>query len=169
MRKIILSVFLISLFTSCATTLKITDQMVQPIIDAQLAEIEESIETGAPMAIWWCDDERFPKEPGEKEHITTISYWIQGYIEEKFVRLNKYDVVSRTQLDKIFREQEFQYSGHVDEQTMVSICKIFGAKYMIVPRITQIETFNIQVLNSETGKIIYTSNTAFKENQRIGK
>jgi curli biogenesis system outer membrane secretion channel CsgG len=153
----------------CATTrFTITDQMVKPVIDSQIAEIKDSMEADAPIAAWWCDDERFEKSPGEQEHVTTIAYWIQGYIEQALVKANKFDVVSRTQLEKIFREQEFQYSGHVSDETMVSVCKILGAKYMVVPRITPIGTLNIQVLNSETGKIIYISDTALKEKQKIG-
>jgi curli biogenesis system outer membrane secretion channel CsgG len=167
MKKFVLSVFSVFLFVTCATTVfTITDKMVQPIIDAQFAELEDSIENGAPIAIWWCDDERFQKEPGEKEHITTIAYWIQGYIERKFVHSNKFDVVTRTQLEKIFREQEFQYSGHVDEKTMVSICQILGAKYMVVPIVTMLNTLNIQVLDSETGKIIYSSDAPIEKKVR---
>jgi hypothetical protein len=82
--------------------------------------------------------------------------------------VNDYDIVTRTQLDKIFREQEFQYSGRVDEATMVSIGKALGAKYIVSPRITLVDTLNIQVLNVETAKIMYLSDTAFKSKRRIG-
>jgi len=143
--------------------------MVKPILDKSINDMQHSINDGSPIAVWWCDDERFKKEPDEKEHVTTIAYWVQGYIEQGLVNTNKYDVVTRTQLDKIFREQEFQYSGHVSDETMVSIAKILGAKYMVVPRITQINTINIQVLDSESGKIMYLSDTPVKEKQVIGK
>jgi len=168
-KKLILFIFAI-FFVGCSTTrFTITDEMAKPIIDASLPEMQNTIENGAPLAVWWCDDERFAKEPGEYEHVTTIAYWIQGYLEQEFVRIKRYDVVTRTQIDKILREQEFQYSGNVSDETMVSIAKILGAKYMIVPRITQINTLNIQILNSESGKIMYLSDTPVKENQRIKK
>jgi curli biogenesis system outer membrane secretion channel CsgG len=154
----------------CATTMfVITDEMAKPIIDSQIAEIEDSMEAGAPVAVWWCDDERFAKEQGEKEHTTTIAYWIQGYMEQTLVKAKKFDVVTRTQLEKIFTEQKFQYSGRVSDDTMVSIAKILGAKYMVVPRITRISTLNIQVLNSESGKIMYISDSTLKNKQKIGE
>ena len=158
------------IFIGCATTrFIITDEMVKPILDTAIAEMQEAIEDGSPLAVWWCDDERFPKEPDEKERVTKIAYWIQGYIEQEFVKTRRYDVVTRTQLEKIFREQEFHYSGHVSEETMAGIAKILGAKYMIVPRITPIDTLNLQILNSESGKIMYLSDTVIKEKQKIGE
>jgi curli biogenesis system outer membrane secretion channel CsgG len=165
-------VLLVSLlvFMGCATTMfVITDEMAKPIIDSQIAEIEDSMEAGAPVAVWWCDDERFEKEQGEKEHITKISYWIQGYMEQTLVKTRKFDIVTRTQLEKIFREQEFQYSGRVSDDTMVSIAKILGAKYIVAPKITPISTLNIQVLNVESGKIIYISDSTLKNKQKIGE
>jgi curli biogenesis system outer membrane secretion channel CsgG len=170
MKRIFILLISLLVLMGCSTTkFTITDQVVKPIIDSQMAEIEDSMEVGTPIAVWWCDDERFEKEHGEKEHITTISYWIQGYMEQTLVKTRKFDVVTRTQLDKIFREQEFQYSGHVSEDTMVAIANILGAKYMVIPRITPLSTLNIQVLSSETGKIIYISDSALKDNQKIGK
>jgi curli biogenesis system outer membrane secretion channel CsgG len=146
----------------------ITDQMAKPIIDSQWAEMLDSMEPGAPVCVWWCDDERFIKEQGEQEHVTTIAFWIQGYIEQQLVKERKFDVVTRTQLEKIFREQEFQYSGHIDNKTLVSVGKILGARYMVDPRITPISTLNIQILDCETGKIMYIYDAGIKENQRIG-
>jgi curli biogenesis system outer membrane secretion channel CsgG len=171
MRKLILASFVILLFAGCATTsyFQITDKMVQPVIDAQLAEMEDAIEKGTPVTVWWCDDERF-KQADELDRNSTIAYWVQGYIERKLVNSKKFDVVTRTQLEKIFREQDFQHrSGRVDQDTLVSSARILGAKYMVVPIITVLSTLNIQILNSETGKIIYISDTPVKENQKVGK
>jgi curli biogenesis system outer membrane secretion channel CsgG len=134
-----------------------------------MPEIEASMEEGAPIAVWWCDDERFTKEPGEREHVTKIAYWIQGYMEQTLVKTRKFDVVTRTQIEKIIKEQEFQHSGRVSDDTMVAFAKILGAKYMVVPRITPISTFNIQILNSESGKIIYISDSTLKDGQKIGE
>jgi len=159
----------IVLLLGCATTKRfpISDEMVKPILDRSIIEILDIIENEAPIVVWWCDDGRFEKKSGEKEHITTISFWIQSYFEQEFSRTRKYNVVTRTQLDIIFREQEFQYSGNVSEDTLVGIAKILGARYIIVPRITPIPTINIQVLDSESGKILYLSDFPVIEKQRI--
>jgi curli biogenesis system outer membrane secretion channel CsgG len=143
--------------------------MVQPIIDAEFPKIVESIEANAPVAVWWCDDNRYPKDPDELYHMTTISYWIQGYLEQKVVGAKRFKPVTRTHLEDIFKEQEFQMSGHVDDGTIVSISKILGAKFMIVPVLTRNSTLNIQVLNSETGEIVYISDSPVKKGQRIRK
>jgi len=169
-RKNFLVLFVISaLLIGCATTKKfpINNEMVKPILDKSVLEIQDIIEKGSPIAVWWCDDGRFEKKPGDKEYITTISYWIQSYLEQEFVKTRKYDVVTRTQLAVIFREQEFQYSGNVSEETLVGIAKILGAKYIILPRITLIDTLNIQVLNAESGKIMYLSDSPVKVKQKI--
>lgn len=169
MKRGFMFLVLVLAFYGCTTTrFTITDQMAKPIIDSQWAEMLNTLEPDAPVCVWWCDDERFIKEPGEQEHVTTIAFWIQGYIEQQLVKANKYDVVTRTHLEKIFREQEFQYSGHVDDRTMASIGKILGAKYMVVSRITPISTLNIQILDCETGKIMHVSDTSVNEKQRIG-
>lgn len=168
-RFLALTIFVL-VFMGCATTkFTITNEMVKPIIDSQMPKIDASMEVNAPIAVWWCDDERFEKKPGEKEHVTNIAYWIQGYMEQTLVETKKFDVVTRTQIATILREQEFQYSGQVSENTMVSIAKILGAKYLVVPRITPISTLNIQVLNSESGKIEYISDSTLKNKQKIGK
>jgi curli biogenesis system outer membrane secretion channel CsgG len=158
------------LLINCVTKpFPISDQMAQPIIDSEFSEIIESIEMNAPVAVWFCDDNRFIKEPDELYHRTTISHWIESYLEQKVVRAKKFRPVTRTHLEDIFKEQEFQMSGYADDETIVSIGKILGAKFMIVPTITRNSTLNIQVLNIETSEIVYTSDNPVKKNQRIKK
>jgi curli biogenesis system outer membrane secretion channel CsgG len=143
--------------------------MVQPIIDAEFPKIVESIEANTPVVVWFCDDERWQKDPDDLYYRTTISHWIESYLEQKIVGSKKFRVVTRTHLDGIFKEQEFQLSGHVDDDTMVSIAKIVGAKFMIVPTITRNNTLNMQILNSETGEIVYISDNPVRKSQRIRK
>ncbi|MDR1316334.1 MAG: CsgG/HfaB family protein [Spirochaetales bacterium] len=143
----------------CATTglFTITDQMVKPKIDSQWAAMCSGIEAGAPICVWWCDDQRFEKKPGEQERVTNIADWIQGYIEQRLVQEHRYDVVTRMLLEKVFREQEFQNSGLVSDETKSHIGKILGAKYMVVPRITRLSTLNIQILTARPGESCISS------------
>jgi curli biogenesis system outer membrane secretion channel CsgG len=164
--------------SGCATTFLITDKMAQPIIDGQIDQIEAALEPNAPVAVWWCDDERFQKSntldmstAGEAQSvytISTIAYWIQYYIESELVQSGNYRVVSRTKLEAIFKEQKFQTSNDIDDDTVVSLGKILGAQFMIIPTITPNSTLNIRVLDVETSQILYLSDTKFKENQRVG-
>jgi curli biogenesis system outer membrane secretion channel CsgG len=155
------------LLTRCTTTTKlitITDMMVKPVIDAEFQAISDSIMPEAPITVWWCLDDRFEGSP-----VTVISDWTQRYIEELLVKSNRFKVVTRIHLEKIFKEQEFQLTGRVDDETIVSVAKILGAKFMVVPTITQYNTLEIQVLNAETGEITYISNRTLKENTKIAK
>jgi hypothetical protein len=151
---------------SCATTKPhvISDEMVKPILDEEFPKIYNSITNGSPVTVWWCLDDRFEGSP-----VTVISDWIQRYFEELLVNSKSFKVVTRIHLEKIFEEQKFQMSGHVDDTTMVSVAKILGAQFMIVPTITQYHTLEIQVLNSESGEITYVSNRIIKEDWKISK
>jgi hypothetical protein len=156
----------ILIFVGCATTklIVISDKMVKPVIDSEFPSIVESIMPDVPVTVWWCLDDRFDGSP-----VTVISDWTQRYLEESLVKSKIFKVVTRIHLEKIFREQEFQLTGHVDDKTIVSIAKILGAKFMVVPTITRYNTLEIQVLNSETGEITYVSNRILKEDIGVSK
>ena len=164
--KLIFSVSLAIFLVGCASTklLVISDEMVRPVIDEEIPAIEDSIILDTPVTVWWCLDDRFEGAP-----VTVISDWTQRYLEESLVKSKKFKVVTRIHLEKIFKEQEFQLTGHVDDKTIVSIAKILGAKFMIVTTITQYNTLEIQVLNAETGEITYVSNRILKENLGVAK
>jgi hypothetical protein len=150
----------------CTTTkmIVISDEMVKPVVDSEFPLIVDSIIPDTPVTVWWCLDDRFEGSP-----VTVISDWTQRYLEELLVKSKKFKVVTRIHLEKIFREQEFQLTGHVDDKTIVSIAKILGAKFMVVPTITQYNTLEIQVLNAETGEITYVSNRILKERLGVAK
>ncbi|GHV26142.1 hypothetical protein FACS189498_4470 [Spirochaetia bacterium] len=78
-------------------------------------------------------------------------------------------MVTRIHLEKIFEEQKFQLTGHVDEETIVSVAKILGAKFMVVPTITSYNSLEIQILNAETGEITYVSNEKLVEKAIVAK
>jgi curli biogenesis system outer membrane secretion channel CsgG len=164
--KAVFAASLIVFFAGCSTTklIVITDTMAKPVIDSEFPLIVESITPDSPVTVWWCLDDRFEGSP-----VTVISDWIQRYLEELLVRSRNFRVVTRIHLEKIFQEQEFQLTGHVDDRTIVSIAKILGAKYMVVPTITQYNTLEIQVLDAETGEITYVSNRMLKENLQVAR
>jgi hypothetical protein len=159
-------VFSVMILLGCATTkiIVISDEMVRPVIDSEFPLILDSITPDAPVTVWWCLDDRFEGSP-----VTVISDWTQRYLEELLVKSKKFKIVTRIHLEKIFQEQEFQLTGHVDDKTIVSIAKILGAKFMVVPTITQYNTLEIQVLNAETGEITYVSNHTLKERMGVAK
>ncbi|MDR0443713.1 MAG: CsgG/HfaB family protein [Treponema sp.] len=159
-----ISFLLIFCFGGCSSLSRTRDQMkmIQPILDLEYERIIESIPGDSPIAVWWCFDERIEddriKEGEYKGAVTPISDWVQCSFQELLVGTGKFRVVTRIHLAKIFEEQRFQSTGHVDDATIASVGRILGAKFMIVPTITRYETLDVQIINSETGEITYISN-----------
>lgn len=161
------SILLLITVYGCKTTQSIpviSDTMVKPVIDREFPNISKSIISESPVTVWWCRDDRFEGSP-----VTVISDWTQRYLEKLLVDSDRFRVVTRIHLEKIFQEQEFQLSGHVDDDTIVSIAKILGAKFMVVPTITQYSSLEIQVLNAETGEITYVSNNTLREDYGVSR
>jgi len=152
------SFLLIILFPGCASSPRISTEMarIQPILELEYERIIESIPKASPVTVWWCFDERF--ESKETRYVSVVSDWVQRSLEKLLVNSRRFRVVTRIHLDKIFEEQRFQLSGHVDDETKASIGRILGARFMVVPTITRNNTLDIQILNSETGEIVYVSN-----------
>lgn len=128
-------------------------EMIQPIMDSEYDNIIVSIPDDSPVTVWWCFDERF-----ENGTVSVVSDWVQRSFEKLLVDSRKFRVVTRIHLEKIFEEQRFQMTGHVDDETIARIGRILGAKFMVVPTITRYDTLDVQILNSETGEIMYVSN-----------
>jgi hypothetical protein len=158
-KTVIYSLIVLALMGCATKPTVINDTMMKPILDSEFPNIRASIAERSSVAVWRCLDDRFGGSP-----VTVISDWTQGYLEQLLVNSKKFKIVTRSNLKKIFSEQEFQMSGHVDDATMVSIAKIIGAKYMIMPTITRYNTIKLQVLNVETGEITYTSNKTIQKN-----
>ena len=165
-KKLIFWYLLVLIFTGCVSSPKISTEMemIQPIMDSEYLNIINSIPEFYPVTVWWCFDDRF-----EKGTVSVVSDWVQRSFEKLLVDSGKFKVVTRIHLEKIFKEQEFQLTGHVDDNTIVSIAKILGAKYMVVPTITRYDTLDVQILNSETGEITYVSNKPIKRDGKIKK
>ena len=54
----------------------------------------------------------------------------------QFVNSKNYTVVERSDIDAVFKEQDFQLSGYVDDDAIVSIGKFFGANVIIIGSIS---------------------------------
>jgi hypothetical protein len=94
--------------------------------------------------------------------IKSNSNLLSEYILEKlpdYVIDNRKDItfVDRSRLDLIQKEINFQYSGEVSDETMVSIGKKIGAQVIVAGSIMEagkVYNFNIKLLHVETGKIL---------------
>jgi len=81
---------------------------------------------------------------------------ITNAIIDGIVSTGKFDVIDRTNRDKILKEQGFQHTPVVDESTRVEVGKILGVQKIITGDVSFIEGtyfLSIQLLDVETGRI----------------
>ena len=75
----------------------------------------------------------------------------------QLVRTRKFRVVDRDSIETILKEQNFQYSGVVSDETAVSIGKFIGASVIITGVIRHMHNqfdFSLKILDVETAEIV---------------
>jgi TonB family protein len=90
-------------------------------------------------------------------------------LESELVKLGKYNVVERTKIDEILKEQKLQMSGCVEE-CLIDVGKMLGAKQVIigsVGRLDNIYTITAKLVDATSGQMLKTSD--FDTNDGIGK
>jgi hypothetical protein len=85
-----------------------------------------------------------------------VSEFIAGELE--FIMVSKgFTLIDRSELDRIRREQAFQFSGEVDDSQAVSIGKIAGASIIITGAVTgtgDLRRLRLRALSTETGQVL---------------
>jgi hypothetical protein len=78
--------------------------------------------------------------------------------ELEFIWVNAgYFITDRSQLDRLRREQNFQMSGEVDDETAVSIGKFSGADIIVTGRIDgegDLRRLRLRALDTQTAQVI---------------
>jgi predicted DNA binding protein len=91
------------------------------------------------------------------EDIKTSEYVIEE-LTLLFVNSGKYDVVDRVSLDIIRNEQNFQMTGEVDDNSIISIGHILGAGIVITGSIDEEgNRLRLKVLDVQTARILAMS------------
>jgi len=91
-----------------------------------------------------------------------VSEFIAGELEYILVN-NGFNVVDRSQLDKIRQEQHFQLSGEVDDTSAVSIGKFAGANIVMTGAITgsgNMRRFRLRALDTQTARVVGAASEA---------
>jgi hypothetical protein len=82
--------------------------------------------------------------------------YIVGELE--YIWVNKgYFLTDRSQLDRLRREQNFQMSGEVDDETAVSIGKFAGADIIVTGRVDgegNLRRLRLRALNTQTAQVV---------------
>lgn len=74
----------------------------------------------------------------------------------------KFEVVERSQLQKVFAELGFQMTGAVDENTVKKLGKVLGVDAIITGSITDLENsvkINARMIGTETGRVFAVATT----------
>ena len=79
-------------------------------------------------------------------------------VRSKLVRSGFYQIMERSQMDEILKEQGFQQSGACDEANCaVEMGKLLAVKYMLLGNIGKVGktyTMNVRMVDVQTGKIV---------------
>jgi len=94
-------------------------------------------------------------------------------LESELVNLETYEVISRSNVDKILKEQKFQNSGCTDQECAAEIGKLLNADFMLLSEILYEASesgvdVSLKLVDVETAKIInaineYTPVKTFRE------
>jgi hypothetical protein len=82
--------------------------------------------------------------------------YISGELE--FIWVNAgYTIIDRSELDRVRKEQNFQLSGEVDDETAVSIGKFSGADIIVTGRVDgegNLRRLRLRALNTQTAQVV---------------
>lgn len=96
---------------------------------------------------------------------------LYDYAGMALLRTGRFNVVDRAAVDQILAEQEFSYSGVVDQSTAVSLGRLLGAEAVMMITINSIAhdsfwdddpnqrdaTIHVKIISVETSEILYTA------------
>jgi hypothetical protein len=93
-------------------------------------------------------------------YITALDRSTTDYIagELEYIWVNEgYIITDRSQLDRLRREQNFQMSGEVDDETAVSIGKFAGANIIVTGRVDgegSLQRLRLRALDTQTAQVV---------------
>lgn len=92
-----------------------------------------------------------------------VSEYVAGDLESLLVK-NDFIIVDRSELDRIRREQNFQLSGDVDDDQIVSVGKFAGAGIVITGRITgsgSMRRLRLRAIDVQSAEVKASSSQGF--------
>jgi len=144
MKKKILIGMLISL-TSVMFAQKAVS--IESALDSAVSEIKMTVPSGTEIAV-----SRFSSDSQE------LSEWLAKETEARLIRTGKFKLLERNakNLKIIDSEMDYQYSGNVDDSSMVELGYRLGAKYLVYGSFEQfggLMQFTLKTTNVESGEI----------------
>ena len=144
MKKKILIGILISL-TSVMFAQKTVS--IESALDSAVSEIKMTVPSGVEIAV-----------SGFSSDSQELSEWLAKETEARLIRTGKFKLLERNakNLKIIDSEMDYQYSGNVDDSSMVELGYRLGAKYLVYGSFEQfggLMQFTLKTTNVESGEI----------------
>jgi hypothetical protein len=79
--------------------------------------------------------------PDKKLEMNRIIESLDGQLIDRISATRKFDIVSRSDMDQITKEQQFDASGNVDPKTAAQIGKASGAKYILTSTVDDFQDY----------------------------
>lgn len=101
----------------------------------------------------------FTREP----KYATFDTLLQNLVFEDFFLTGRVILVERENIDKVLKEQNFQISGNVDDNTAKKIGNVIGVDYVCYGSIIELQTtirLSGRIVDVQTGEIISLANIA---------
>ena len=121
---------------------------------------------------------------GAEKLARNVDVTLSDMVTTSLVTYNRFDLVERSRIEKVMKEQRFQVSGLVDESHAVEVGKLLGAEAVIFGGVTSVSQtkidkfaydvmktevgIDVRVVNVTTGKVVLASAaTGVTENKLI--
>jgi hypothetical protein len=104
------------------------------------------------------------------EGYTVFSHYLTDELGAALHESGRIRIIERENLDQIMREQEYQLSGYVDDDTAKNIGKIIGVDLLCTGRITELPQtllVSCRIIEVETGTVLSIVNREIAKNDRV--
>lgn len=99
----------------------------------------------------------FPFQADEKLSKKKVNFAVSEILTKNFLKLGKFTIIERAQLEEVMKEQKLGLSGAVDSKTAAEIGKLAGAKLLVLGNVIQMGNsyqLTAKLVDAETGEMI---------------
>jgi TolB-like protein len=122
--------------------------------DTISAKLVKTLPEGAGIAVLSIES----RDPQEASYVISE-------LEYAFVNSRKFQIASRSSIDAVMREQNFQLSGNVSDADAVSIGRMSGATIVITGNVNRTSTTNtlaVRAIDVQTAQILFMERETFR-------
>lgn len=103
---------------------------------------------------------------------SNLGSYVAEEVTTRLFNTNQFEVVERQLLEQVLREQKFNSSGLIDQNSAIELGKILGVKAIVTGTITDLGDcikINARVIATETGSVFAAAAAEITIDERIGK